>query len=506
MKKTAKIIISAVIAILMLAATSLPVFAETGSITITNSNDAVSMNGHTYKAYKLFDVTYNADKSVYDYKIASPFTSYFEALNLSEDLGENLDARAYSYVSSISGDAALQAFAKDIYNSKGAAAGSVTANNPNSAVISGLDTGYYLVYDEGSAAPSTNAEKAIANISLTTTDPNATIVLKASVPTIDKKITGVADNASNASSATGESAVSANINQHVSFQIDSIVPDLTGYTNYIYKVSDTMSDALIPDQNAKVTIGTTDVTSSSQISYSGQTMTVTIPFSTFKTGNAGSAFAKDTPIAITYSARVSANATVYPSATGNSNEATLEYSNNVDDHTVKETTPSSKVNVYLFTIDITKVNDKNQTLPGAKFVLKDNANHYIPVTLTSGRYKVSDTAAATEANATVISDANGKIYIDGLAEGTYTLTETEAPANYNLLKNPVTVTISATYNEAGEVTGLTGNTKKVVNKAGGLLPSTGGTGTVIYTAGGIAVMLGAVIILTIKRRRGNETA
>lgn len=506
MKKTAKIIISAVIVIFMLAATSIPAFAETGSITITNSNEAVSMNGHTYKAYKIFDVTYNADKSVYDYTIASPFESYFTALNLSEDLGENLDARAYSYVSSISGDAALQAFAKDIYGSKGAAAGSVTATNPNNAVITGLDNGYYLVYDEGSAAPATNAEKAIANISLTTTDPDATIVLKASVPTIDKKITGVADSASNATSATGEDAVSANINQHVTFQIDSIVPDLTGYTNYTYKVTDTMSDALIPDENAKVTIGSTDVTASSEIVYSGQTMTVTIPFSTFKTGNAGNAFDKDTPIAITYSARVSGDAKVYPSTSGNSNEATLEYSNNVDDHTVKETTPSSKVNVYLFTIDVTKVNDKGQTLPGAKFVLKDNAGNFIPVTLTSGRYKVSDSAAATEANATVVSDANGKIYIDGLAEGTYTLTETEAPANYNLLKSPVTVTISATYDANGEVASLTGNTKTVVNKKGGLLPSTGGTGTVIYTAGGAAVMLGAVIVLAIKRKKGTETA
>lgn len=495
MKKTARIIISAILAMLVLATMIVPGFAADGSITITNSNDAVSMNGHTYKAYKIFDVTYNADKTVYDYKIAPAFVAYFESLNLPASLGEDLDARAYSYVSSIAGDAALQAFAKAIYAYKGDAAGSVTANNPNSAVISGLANGYYLVYDEGNASPANNAEKAIANIALTTTDPNATIVLKASVPTIDKKITGVADAATNASSATGEDAVSATINQHVGFQIDSIVPDLTGYTNYTYKVSDTMSDALIPDQNAKVTIGSDDVTSSCEIVYSGQVMTVTVPFSVLST------YAKDTPITITYSARVSANASVYPSATGNSNEATLEYSNNVDDLTIKDTTPPSEVHVYLFSIDVTKVNDKDEKLPGAKFVLKDSSNHLIPVTLSSGRYKVSDTLAATEANATVISDANGKIYIDGLAEGTYTLTETEAPATYNLLKEPVSITITATYDADGNCTGVTGNTKTVVNKAGGLLPSTGGMGTVIFTVAGIAVMLTAVLLLVIKRRK-----
>ncbi len=495
MKKTAKTIFAAVLAILVLATMIVPGFAATGSITITNSNDAVSMNGHTYKAYKIFDVTYNTEKTVYDYKIAPAFVAYFESLNLAASLGEDLDARAYSYVSSISGDAALQAFAKEIYNYKGDAAGSVTATNANSAVIPNLETGYYLVYDEGSAAPGNNAEKAIANIALTTTDPNATIVLKASVPTIDKKITGVADAASNSASASGEDAVSATINQHVSFQIDSIVPDLTGYTNYTYKVSDTMSDALVPDQNAKVTIGSSDITSSSEIVYSGQTMTVTIPFAVLKT------YAKDTPITITYSARVSANASIYPDGTGNSNEATLEYSNNVDDLTIKDTTPPSEVHIYLFSIDVTKVNDKNEKLPGAKFVLKDSANNYIPLTLSSGRYKVSDTLAATEANATVVSDANGKIYIDGLAEGTYTLTETEAPATYNLLKDPVTITIAATYDADGNCTGVSGNTKTVVNKAGGLLPSTGGMGTVIFTAVGVSVMLAAVLLLVIKRRK-----
>ncbi|MBE6835123.1 MAG: isopeptide-forming domain-containing fimbrial protein [Ruminococcaceae bacterium] len=498
MKKTARILLTVVLAVLVLTAMAVPGFAATGSITITNSNDAVSMNGHTYKAYKIFDVTYNADKSVYDYKIAPAFVDYFEDLNLAASLGEDLDARAYSYVSSISGDAALQAFAKDIYGHKGAAAGSVTADNANNAVISGLETGYYLVYDEGNAAPGNNAEKAIANIALTTTDPDATIVLKASVPTIDKKITGVSDAASNAASATGEDAVSATINQHVSFQIDSIVPDLTGYTNYTYKVSDTMSDALIPDQNAKVTIGTDNVTASSTIVYSGQTMTITVPFSVLKT------YAKDTPITITYSARVSADANIYPDATGNSNQAELEYSNNVDDLTIKETTPPSEVKIYLFTIDVTKVNDKNEKLAGAKFVLKDSSNNYIPVVLSSGRYKVSDTLAATEANATVISDANGKIYIDGLAEGTYTLTETEAPATYNLLKDPVTVTIAATYDADGNCTAVTGNTKTVVNKAGGLLPSTGGMGTIIFVVSGIVVMLAAVVVLAAKRRK--ETA
>ena len=501
MKKTVKTLITVVLAALVLTMMVVPGFSVTGSITITNSNDAVSMNGHTYKAYKIFDVTYDAGKTVYDYKIATDFVPYFTSLNLDASLGEDLDARAYSYVSSISGDANLQAFAKNLYDNyiktnSISAAGQVTSTSATSATIAGLDNGYYLVYDAGNpSATATNPEKAIANIALTTTNPDATIVLKASVPTIDKKITGVSGAASNTASATGEDAVSATINQHVGFQIDSIVPDLTNYTNYTYKVSDTMSDALIPDENAKVTIGSTDVTASCEIVYSGQTMTITVPYATLKT------YAKDTPIAITYSARVSAAAKIYPDATGNSNQAELEYSNDVDDLTIKETTPPSTVKVYLFSIDVTKVNDKDEKLQGAKFVLKDSSNNYIPVSLVSGRYKVSDTLAANEANATVISGTDGKIYIDGLAAGTYTLTEIEAPATYNLLKDPVTVTITAAYDTDGNCTGVTGNIKTVVNKAGGLLPSTGGTGTIIFVVSGVVIMLAAVIVLAAKRRK-----
>ena len=496
MRNISKIILAALLAMLVIVSMSAPSFAEdTGTITITNSNEAVSMNGHTYKAYKIFDVTYNNEKTDYDYTVAEPFDTYFESLNLPASLGEDLDARAYAYVAAISGDEDLQAFARDIYESAGEAAGSVTSTSATSAVIEGLAPGYYLVYDEGNPTATDNAEKAIANVALTTADPDAEIVLKASVPTIEKKITGVSDDASNDSAAQGEDRVSAQLGQHVGFQIDSIVPDLTGYTNYIYKVTDTMTEGLTPDQNVKVTIGSDDVTSDCNITYNGQVTTVAVPFDTLKEYDA------DTPIAITYSAKVNADAEVYPSATANSNEAELEYSTNITDETIKETTPPSNVNVYVFTLDITKVNADNEVLPGAKFVLKDSADNFIPVALDGGRYVVSDTLEANEENATVISDSNGKIYIDGVSEGTYTLTEIEAPENYNLLKEPVELTVTATYNEDGECTGVSGNSATVVNKAGGILPSTGGIGTLIFTASGAAVMLMAAVILVSKKRK-----
>ncbi len=530
MKNKVRIIAAAVLTLFIIFSMAIPsLAADDGTITINNTNDAVSMKGHTYKAYKIFDVAYDnaATPTDFDYTISAPFKSYFQQ-KFPGLTGVDLDAKAYDYIASMDGDHdALQAFARELYNGyiaiatgtdAVAAAGSVKSTSAKSAVIGGLAPGYYLVYDEGNPSAADNAEKAIANVALTTASPNATINLKASVPTLDKKITGVSDSASNASSATGEDIVSAQIGQHVGFQLDSIVPDLTGYTNYIYKVKDTMDSGLKPDKNAKVTIGTDNVTNHEKchIVYDGQVMTVTIDFDLLKE------YAKDTPITITYSATVDTDANVYPSADGNGNEAQLEYTNNITDETLTETTPGSTVSVHLFSIDITKVNAKNEALAGAKFTIQDASGKYIPVSKEGTRYKVvaataTDAATGTDATATdatatdatatdaeaatVESDANGKIYVDGLAEGTYTITEIEAPEGYNVLKNPVVITITAEYDAEGKCTSVSGNTATIVNKAGGLLPSTGGIGTYIFTIGGAVLMITAAFILIYRKKK-----
>lgn len=502
MKNITRVLTATILAMFVLISMTAPGYAaDDCTITINNTNEAVSMNGHTYTAYKIFDVTYDAD-SGYDYTLAEPFDDYFEGLDATElpdSYGADLDAKAYTYVSKLSGDEELQEFARAIYDAKGTATGkSVTVDDAEatSAVIDGLTPGYYLVYDEGNPDTSApNAEKAIANIALTTAAPDATINLKASVPTIDKKITGVSDDATNDAAAQGEAGVSAKIGQHVGFQIDSIVPDLTSYTDYTYKVTDTMTEGLTPDNNVKVTIGSDDVTSDCDITIDGQVTTVIVPFDTLKD------YDKDTPITITYSATVNANAEVYPSQDGNSNEAKLEYSNSISETTTEET-PGTTVNIYLFTLEVTKVNADDEALANAEFTLKDSDGNYIPVTLdnTTGRYTVSATLAANEDNAKVVSDASGKVYIDGIAAGSYTLTETQAPEGYNALKEPVDIEIVVTYDSDGEVDTVTGNSVKVINKAGGILPETGGMGTYIFLAGGAVLMVAAVVLVSKKKK------
>ena len=85
---------------------------------------------------------------------------------------------------------------------------------------------------------------------------------------------------------------------------------------------------------------------------------------------------------------------------------------------------------------------------------------------------------------------------------TYYLVETQAPNGYNLLNEPVKVTI----NPAGiEGTGYIAKVT-VKNSSAFILPITGGMGTTIFTAAGIGFIVLAVILLihSFKKRKVNH--
>lgn len=504
MKNKARVIAAAVLTLFVLFSMSIPAFAaDDCKIIIQNNNEAVSMKGHTYNAYKIFDVTYDATKDTYDYTIVNQFIPFFRDMDdpaLTDELGEDIHAQAYAYVASLDNPDEFQKFAKKLYAAAGDpdGTGTPTAEEPEVAVIDELEPGYYLVYDAGSQNPQGNAEKAIANIALVNSFDEKTIDLKASVPTLEKKILGVSDNSTfDATTDDGEDLISAQINQHVGFQLDSKVPDLSAYENYIYKVTDVMSEGLTPDNNVKVVIGTEDKTGACQISIDDQTTTIEVPYDVLKS------FVPETAITITYSATVNANASVFPNGDGLTNQAKLEYSNNVNQTTDTDFTPPSTVKVYLYSLEIKKVNASGQILQGAEFTVKDPAGHYVPLAFDNGRYKVSPTLEATVDNAKVVSGADGMIYIDGVSEGKYTLTEIAAPTGYNVLKNAVELNVTAVLGTDGDVESVEGNTATVVNKAGGLLPETGGIGTYIFTIGGALLMITAAFLLISKKRKAN---
>ena len=104
-----------------------------------------------------------------------------------------------------------------------------------------------------------------------------------------------------------------------------------------------------------------------------------------------------------------------------------------------------------------------------------------------------------------VTDANGvatfEKYEANDRKYAYYLVETKAPTGYNLLSNAVEVHFTD-----AEVAGTNGiYTVEIENTSGIQLPITGGTGTVIFTIIGIALMVGAVMLFVVSRKKAKES-
>ena len=201
------------------------------------------------------------------------------------------------------------------------------------------------------------------------------------------------------------------------------------------------------------------------------------------------------------------------------NNAVLDYTNSFGTNTKYEVEENRRPEVHTGGIQIEKVDASNNTvkLPGAKFKiytsLKDAQNNEDPIlnpeTGEVWEIITDDKGIATfrglsYGSAELDKDGNlikpGKDHLNGTT--TYWLVETEAPwydsngdgekdKQYNLLREPVAVTIDGTETALKIVT---------VENRKFTLPVTGGVGTVIFTLGGLAIM-GAAAFLYMRTTR-----
>lgn len=203
------------------------------------------------------------------------------------------------------------------------------------------------------------------------------------------------------------------------------------------------------------------------------------------------------------------------------------------DGTYTETAPSGTeyVEIGVGTAETTTGYIKNEA---GEYVVPSNAADYVGKTLyklvkgSADQYadvntkyvKKTDTETASKdvkVSIEMTTGADGKAYFKGLGAGEYTLTETVTPEGFNTL-DPITIVISFRGPEVvntGEEPGFWAMTwngesvapnnngifeKGVINQSGSLLPSTGGIGTTIfYVLGGILVV-GACVLLVVRKR------
>lgn len=477
MKKMKKLV-SLLLATVMVFAMTITAFADTTTGTITVDNPIV---GQTYTAYKIFDVTYNGDKTKYSYSIKSDSEWYAtvnayatkanSGLTLTKANGSTSVNTYYVTIeeSKFSAPAFSNTLKAAVSDKTGIA---LTLGEDGKAKVENLELGYYFV---------TSSTGALCN--LTTTNPTVTIHDKNDVPF--EKVDDKTD---------------VEIGQTVNYTITGKVPDYTGFTTYDYKITDTMSAGLTFKKDAKVTVGGTDVTAACTVTYdvdsNANKFTVSIPVKSYTIGS---------EIKVTYSAVVNENAI----AKIEKNHAELNYSNDPTDkeshgtRTDEETVYSSKI-----VIDKYDANNIETKLTDASFILYKNVTTDEGTeeeVTTKWYYKWNDTDKKVEWVQSVsdathkTTDANGAADFGGLANGTYYLEETAAPAGYNLLNEPKEVEING-----GDTEAQLSVTADVANSTGALLPSTGGMGTTIFYVLGAILVLGAGVILITRRRMSSK--
>ena len=164
--------------------------------------------------------------------------------------------------------------------------------------------------------------------------------------------------------------------------------------------------------------------------------------------------------------------------------------------------------------------DINKKLEKAVFVLyKDNGTdkEYYKQDASKNVTWVAEAEKETAATQKT-TDATGKATFEGLKAGTYYLEEITAPRGYNKLKAPEKVEIIASYDADGTLnTNVAGckltqaavgshyyQVQSIANKAGAVLPSTGGIGTTIFYVLGSVLVLGAAVLLIVKKRMKDQ--
>ena len=517
---------AAIATVFGLAATTVATANAADNATLTVSTTDAKFAGKTVNAYKMFSATVSGDGKAVSYTLTDEWKPFFKnSVGLTGVTDENVNDKANDYVSKLTGND-LVAFATKASNWAQTTTNHITANatatvsqnaatdGKYTATFTGLDYGYYVVAVPGATLANASGQYATL-VSVGSANVNASI--KGDLPTVDKKVQV---------DGTGKDATDAKIGDTLTFTLTSTIPDMSAYDTYTFNFKDTLSKGLTFGQVNSVKVGDTTLTkdtdytvSTSKDSQNNTLLTVAMKdFKTKQQANAGK------KITVTYTATLNKDAVV--GGHGNTNSATIQYSNNPSTGGTGESEPSKvRVFTYGFTVDKytgDEYTDGAARLAGAKFTLAPkNGAPMSLVQVNAGSatanavYRVAK-ADDTGATTIITTPQSGKVDFQGLKNGEYTLTETEAPAGYNKLASAIGVkvegqnngtdttnaTVTITYNnDNGSVYDQTASNGviPVRNKSGVVLPGTGGMGTIAFTVIGVLVIaLG--VAWTLKRK------
>lgn len=452
------------------------VFAATQG-TITLHTGKHNVNGVEFKVYKMMNATVTADEESAAYTIADNFRKFFTQNSYATD------EQAYNYIKKNVKTAVFQNKVKEYVKTENlVAVETLIGTDAKTYTTKNLEAGYYVIIpsDENYTPMFTTVAKATQDVYLKGKDPG-----------VVKKV-------------ENQDWTSAQVGDTIRFTVESMVPNMTGFNTYTFKLTDTMTQGLtVTEATLAETVTIGDKTLAKDTDYTvdviGQTITITIKnFIKYKDqANEAIIFEYDAVL----------NKTAF-NEDKETNTANVQYGNNPDN--LASGTPDTVI-VRTHKLTITKTDGNTQEkLAGAEFKLyKGNNTDGAPiqfVDLRNGEYRVAtdaDNQLTKTSTSTLVSPTNGIITVKGLDDGKYTLVETKAPDGYNKLDNPTTITIEASSDNNGTDVTVTGNDVTVNNNKGSLLPETGGMGTVLFTVVGVGGIL-AVLYSFMKSNKKNK--
>lgn len=492
-KKLATLILTA---LLVLSILPMNVFAaqrkvtasSTASITINNAveNDVIS-------AYKVVDITYNATENTLSHKWNSDFDDYFAGTT-----SYNATAYTVEQFDALTDDSAdlktlLAQLPKYIIDKNITPVDTQTVAADKTATFAGLAMGEYFIRPTSTAS--------VYQLMLQKVEPTVAEVDGKQTYVIDDVTFSAKHKEVSVDKAADKTSVTKN--EKVTYTITVEIPTYaTGAVDKSFYVSDLLPDGLTIDTDSiKVQIDATDVDASKYTLDKTATNDYTFKLSVDTDKYAASWSANGgKQLVITYTATLNDNNKTAVNVK-ETNKVTFDYSfYPYVENSHRQKTDTVDVTTFAIKIDKFVKDQEADKLAGAKFDLYRTATQAeidagtsveIPLTSIQGIKLEGDK----------VTDANGAATFEKYeANGTnydYYLVETQAPSGYNLLDDAVKVNF--TDSDVATTEGI--YTVKVPNSSGIKLPITGGTGTVIFTVIGIVLMVGAVILLVVSRKK-----
>ena len=518
---------------------------ETGAISIDASSvEGTKVTGHKYNIYKVmdkYDAGSDGTNKIYQYKLTDAFKNFTsENFDIDVNTGKITTKQAITIGGTPYGAGILVDSSKSDTRNTNSALVSVlaselakyaytnvskaTVTSENGATADGLEQGWYLVTES-----ETNTEDGLVAtkpILLNLTDKGDVATMKDSRVTLEKVFT-----ADGGTDLVKED--NFDIGDTINYTITSVLPTYAANVDAAsvkFTMTDTMSDGLTPPAASAVVVkidGTAVTTVTPAIN--GQVLTIDVPADVVL-ANQGKSIVVEYPCVLNDKALYNST----PDATNN-NKVVLDFSNNPlvnkDSKQLED-----KTKVYTYAVDFQKIDGAHgDLLEGAKFTLKKG-----DATITLVKTDAADVdeyrpAVGDETGITEFTTSGKEVRFIGMDDGTYTLTETEAPSGFSKLSGPLSFTITGTKGDEDKLTGAAtvtsgsdalklvkdDNTEsdgvitakaenaapevnlQVKNYEGISLPSTGAMTSLIVTGAGAAI-IGGGLFFGLRRKKDED--